>query len=94
MEKTIGELSIELIAHKNESDRRHNELFIAMKEIRVELENKVSHKMFMLVFVILSGVLGYMVWQISDIQSKTQITAEKVSAINGIMQKVDFKPEN
>lgn len=101
MEKSISELNAEISTlkaefrgHKSESDRRHDELFEALKDMRIEIEEKVSYKTFMLLFAILSSILAYMMWQISDIQRTTNVTAQQTSTIKGIMQNLDFKPEN
>lgn len=98
MDKTLTELNAEFVAyraeteaHRAESNRRHNEIFNRLnsfeKEIKSELDNKVSYKIFMLIFTVLSGVLGYMVYQIdtnfrllNDLAMKTQLDVASVKA--------------
>ncbi len=56
-EKTIRELNAEFLAHRNESDRRHNELGSKIRDVEKALESKVSYKHFYWVIGILISIL-------------------------------------
>lgn len=87
----IEVLEQKLTSHIQESDRKYLELAESIKNIRTILEQKVSYKTFMLIFSILTGVLGYMIWQMDIIRDKTSITAEKVSAIETVFQSYNIE---
>lgn len=71
--------TIEVLEARFEDHLRDSSL--QFKEIKKEIDNKVPYKTFMLIFVILSGVLGFMMIMINDIRTKTTDISEKAASI-------------
>ncbi len=99
--KNIGVLDAELTHHIQESNRRHDELWKRtreqelthdddVKELKRMIAGKVDYKTFMIVFTILTSVLGYMIWQMDDIRKKTGVTGEQVAAMNSVFEHNNF----
>ncbi len=98
METNTKELLIRLDNHIKESDRRHEETSVILKDYKIMINSKVSREQFMwvigIMILILMGMFSYIAIRMDQIASNSTQTQTDVSYLKGKLAPYDVQYKN